>query len=413
MQRLNVLISAFSCQPSVGSERGTGWDCATHLARYHDVWVLTRGSQRRAIEAELADRPIDSLCFIYLDLPDVGRIFNWENRGRSFQISYYLWQLAAYFVARRAFREIGFHVVHHVTLVKYWAPSFLALLPAPFVWGPVGGGESVPREFGRRFGLSGRIYEFLRNSARRLGEKDPFVRATARRAAASLAASPESAARMSLLGSSAVQVYPAIGVSERDLAILDQDAVGQETRRFISIGRLIHWKGFDLGLRAFAKAGLPDWKFAIVGDGAERQRLERLAKELGIAHSVEFRGALGRAETLRLLAESAVLVHPSLHESGGMVCLEAMAARKPVLCLAIGGPAVHVTHETGVPVPVRDPAQTIAELAAAMTRLAADAALRRKLGEAGRRRIETEFMWAEKARHYCALYESVISQPVP
>jgi glycosyltransferase involved in cell wall biosynthesis len=48
-----------------------------------------------------------------------------------------------------------------------------------------------------------------------------------------------------------------------------------------------------------------------------------------------------------------------------------------------------------------------------MTRLAADAALRRKLGEAGRRRIETEFMWAEKARHYCALYESVISQPAP
>ena len=67
------------------------------------------------------------------------------------QIHYYLWQIQAYFKAFRLHQEIEFDVVHHVTFVKYSTPSFLSLLPVPFVWGPVGGGESAPKTFLARF----------------------------------------------------------------------------------------------------------------------------------------------------------------------------------------------------------------------------------------------------------------------
>ena len=60
--------------------------------------------------------------------------------------------------------RIGFQVVHHVTFVNYWMPTFLALLPAPFVWGPVGGGESAPRSFLSSFSWRGRIHELLRTA---------------------------------------------------------------------------------------------------------------------------------------------------------------------------------------------------------------------------------------------------------
>ena len=112
-------------------------------------------------------------------------------------------------------------------------------------------------------------------------------------------------------------------------------------------------KAFHLGLRAFAQfhRQLPESEYWIIGDGPERKGLERLARQLGVAESVRFWGWLPRPEALRLLAECDVLVHPTLHDSGGWVCLEAMVAARPVVCLDLGGPGVQVTDETGIKLP--------------------------------------------------------------
>src|SRR5690606_13744297 len=118
--------------------------------------------------------------------------------------------------------------------------------------------------------------------------------------------------------------------------------------RFVSIGNLFSLKGFHLALRAFARADLPDAEYWVIGDGPQRARLEALVTELGLAGRVTFWGHVPRQATLRLVKSCDVLVHPSLHDSGGWVCLEAMAARKPVICLRLGGPATQVTPSTGV-----------------------------------------------------------------
>ena len=73
-----------------------------------------------------------------------------SGRGVSGGASlYYLWQIGAYRIGKRLHQQVRFDLVHHVTFVNYWLPSFLALLPVPFVWGPVGGGESAPKTFTR------------------------------------------------------------------------------------------------------------------------------------------------------------------------------------------------------------------------------------------------------------------------
>ena len=123
-----------------------------------------------------------------------------EGAKGGTHLYYYLWQMGIYFLAKRLHREVGFDLVHHVTFVNYWMPSFLALLPVPFVWGPVGGGESAPRAFFRTFSLRGRMYEYLRNLARFVGEHDPFTRLTAQKATIALATTSESATRLRCLG---------------------------------------------------------------------------------------------------------------------------------------------------------------------------------------------------------------------
>jgi glycosyltransferase involved in cell wall biosynthesis len=128
-----------------------------------------------------------------------------------------------------------------------------------------------------------------------------------------------------------------------------------------------------------------------------------------------FWGRLPRLADVRgKLAESDVLVHPSLHDNFGNVCLEALAAGKPVLCLDWGGPALQVTPECGIKVFPKTPEQTVAELAAAMERLYREPDLRRRMGESGRRRVHEHFSWDQKGDEMMAAYvEAAESRPRP
>ncbi len=403
MKRLKVLISAYACEPGKGSEPGVGWNVVREMARHHDVCVLTRENNRSAIEDELAGTLVPGLRFAYYDLPRWARW--WKKGGRGVQLYYYLWQLGAYIVARRLHQEIGFNLVHHVTFVKYWAPSFVSLLPVPFVWGPVGGGESAPKAFCQDFSAQGKQYERLRDWARWLGEHDPVVRLTARRSRVALATTEDTAERLRVMGVREVHTLSQVGFRRQELTGMDRlSASGGPIARFVSVGNLLHWKGFHLGLRAFAEAGLQDAEYWVIGDGPERLSLESLARSLGIADCITFWGQLSRQDALRKLVKCSALVHPSLHDSGGFVCLEAMAAGKPVICLDLGGPAVQVTPETGIKIAARHPAQVVSDMADAMRRLAEDDGLRQRMGEAGRQRVHEEFSWTRQGDRLNAHY---------
>jgi len=406
--RLNVLISAYACSPSRGSEPGQGWNVALQMARYHDVWLLTRANNRPAIEAALAQQHACSFRCVYYDLPRWARW--WKRGGRGIRLYYYLWQLGAWAVARRLNRTIAFDVVHHVTFGRYWAPSFVSLLSAPFVWGPVGGGESTPRAFLQGMGARGRAYEAVRSAAQWVAELDPFLRLTARRSCRALATTPETAMQLRRLGCRAVDVLGAVGVTEQDAAELQrQPGVNHDALRFLSIGRLLPWKGFHLGLQAFARAEMSGAEFWIIGDGPDRRRLEALVQQLGVAAQVRFLGVLPRTETLARLGECRALVHPSLHDSGGWVCLEAMLAELPVLCLDHGGPATLVTRDTGFLANAQSPDLAVRDLAAAMAELAHRPDRARAMGKAARARMLTEYPWSYKGEQLDAVYRDVVA----
>ena len=407
---MKVLISAYSCEPNQGSERGVGWNIVRQVANHHQVWVLTRPDESaEAIEAELMRNPVPNLRFVYFTLPIWGGGWRWGQSG-AMQIHYYLWQIQAYFVARRLHHEVGFDITHHVTFVKYSNPSFLSLLPVPFVWGPVGGGESAPKEFWRDFSLRAKVYESARGLVRWIGERDPFVYMTAKKSAIVRVTTEDTAQRLYRMGINHVEIASESGIAEEEIAHLAKCAIpDNSTIRFISMGRLLHWKGFHLGLRAFAKANLPNAEFWVAGDGPELKRLQTLTEDLGISDRVKFWGRLPREETLDKLSKCHVLVHPSLHDSGGWVCLEAMAAGRPVLCLDLGGPAVQVTKETGIKIAAHNPEQAVDDLAAAIVRLAENSELRMRMGQAGQKLVSESHSWRARGEEIAKLYEDIVA----
>jgi glycosyltransferase involved in cell wall biosynthesis len=122
---------------------------------------------------------------------------------------------------------------------------------------------------------------------------------------------------------------------------------------------------------------------------------------------------MARAQVLERLAECDVLVHPSLHDSGGYVCVEAMAAGRPVICLELGGPALLVTEQTGIKIPATSPEQVIRDLAAAMSQLACDPLECERLGESARRRVRENFAWEGKGDFIAAIYNRVALKAAP
>ncbi len=168
-----ILLSAYACEPGRGSEPALGWGWATELARAgHQVWVLTRADNRPAIERDaLAADP--KLNFVYFDLAA------WAQRCRKGlgKILYYvLWQWCAVRHIRKRFPALPFDVVQHVTYASGRYPSFMASLGIPFYFGPVSGGETVPRRMRSSFSFAQRCRERLRDLSNFVVPRDPVMR---------------------------------------------------------------------------------------------------------------------------------------------------------------------------------------------------------------------------------------------
>lgn len=407
---LRVIASAYACEPNKGSEPGIGWNIVRQLARWHKLWVITRANNRPQIEQALEKNPVPNLSFVYFDLPQWARW--WKKGTRGLQLYYYLWQIGAYQKARQLHEQQPFDIAHHVTFGRYWTPSFLSLLPVPFVWGPVGGGESMPPTFWEDINWKGQLYERTRNIARWVGEHDPFVRATARHSSAALPTTRETARTLKKLGVDNLQVLGNAALNQQEMDTMAADPPAAESPiRFASIGRLLHWKGFHLGLRAFAQANLSKAEYWIIGEGPEQERLQQLAAALGIDQQVTFWGSLPRAQTLQKLQQCHSLLHPSLHDSGGWVCIEAMAAGRPVVCLNLGGPALMVTNETGFKIDARDAEEAITDLRQAIQTLANNHSLRDKMSHKARHRARKWFTWEHKAKVIQKIYQAAASSP--
>jgi colanic acid/amylovoran biosynthesis glycosyltransferase len=174
----------------------------------------------------------------------------------------------------------------------------------------------------------------------------------------------------------------------------------------LTVARL-HWKkGYDYGLAAIRElvdAGV-DVEYRVVGSGPEEPAIRAAAVDLGLTRRVRLLGDRLHDAVLAELHAADVLMHPAVSEGFCNAVLEAQAAALPVVCSDADGLAENVADGiTGVVVPRRD----AKALAAALARLAADPELRRRMGEAGRRRVIERFDSARQIQGFVDLYEEV------
>lgn len=174
-----------------------------------------------------------------------------------------------------------------------------------------------------------------------------------------------------------------------------------------TVGSLTREKGMDLLLAAASRLRpcRPDLRLCVVGDGVERQRLERQVRASGLQDTVFFAGA--QADVRPWLASADVFALASRAEGLPGAMLEAMAMERPVVATRVGGiPEAAVDGVSGLLVPPEDPEA----LAVALERLLADAPLRERMGREGRQRVCAEFTVARMVERVAEEYERLLAE---
>lgn len=416
---MKLLVSAFACvgDPDERFERGgegvLGWNIIQQLSRFHEVWMLTHPQNRNAIEATLKVEPHPTLRFEYFSLPIVFEPLRKIPGG--IQLYAYLWQLKAYFVARRLHQRFHFDAFHHVTYANDWMASFIgALLPIPYIRGPGGGAHQTPKSFLKAYPLRGRVWEWLRAWGQWLFRHDPFFILGQRRARAILVCNREALEAIPAKWRHKAILFPVNGVSARDLALTVSEGKPSNKFRVLSAGKLIRLKGFHLAIKAFKSFAecCPEAEFTIVGDGPELSHLKTLVRKLRLETQVRFEKWMQREELLLKMRSCDVFLFPSLRDGGGAVVVEAMTAGKPVICLDIAGPGIHVTDDCGIKITPKSPEQAVSEMAKALERLYWDSELRLQMGKAARARAEQVYHWDRLGERMLEIYEQALYLPL-
>lgn len=174
------------------------------------------------------------------------------------------------------------------------------------------------------------------------------------------------------------------------------------------VGRLVYEKGAHVLVNTVPKVvEKVNAKFIIVGNGYMKDQLSNLVKSMGLAHKVMFTGFVDD-ETLRKLQKCAdVSVVPSLFEPFGIVALEAMAAKSPVVVSDTGGLSEIVEHDvTGVKVYVNNPDS----LAWGITRVLLDDGYANWIRVNAYKKVQEKYDWNKIAQQTKAIYESVLGE---
>lgn len=330
---MKILLSAYACEPNRGSEPGVGWNWLVQIAeRGHHVTVITRKNNKNVIEN--ANYKNANIQYIYYDLP--ANII-WIKKIIGVHLYYLLWQIGIYFSIKKQLHILKPDIIHHITFVAIRKFSFLCFLGIPFYYGPLGGGESCPDALLKGLPFHYFLKEKLRKLLNSLVKWNPISTAMFNHSRKIFATTNESVAYFPDSLKDKIHTFPAIGVDKEKLK-LNKNYENKDLK-ILYVGNFIYWKGIQIVLDALfiLKSKKIDFTFTIVGKGDFELFLKNKVRDLGLEKNIHWIKWLPQEDLKELYQSNDIFLFPSLHDSGGMVLLEAISNGLPVMSFNLGG----------------------------------------------------------------------------
>lgn len=417
-KKLRVLVIAEACNPEWTSVPLVGYNVAHALASRNDLEVTLATHPRNRPEIE-ADEISKLATVIYPDNEYIaGLVFRLAKRirggtGKGWTTNTAFKWLSYVFFERELYKLVGdqlkqgeFDLIHRVTPVSPTMPSPISRKTnVPMLIGPLNGGLPWPNEFPQLRQQEKEFLVPLRKSYKLL----PFYKATYKNIRGVIAGSRHTSTEIPKYFQGRRYVMPENGVDPRRFTLADGWTPPDGRFRFITIGRLVPYKGLWLTLTAMRDSPkLRQCDLYVVGDGPERENLQKMVNDFGLAQRVRFLGWVDQVELAREMSQAQAFVFPSLREFGGGVVLEAMSSGLPSIIVDYGGPAELLDERSGILLPMTDEANLISSLRSSMERLLDDPKQCRTFGSTAVQRVRIEFTWESKAAQLKRIYNDIL-----
>ncbi len=379
-----VLLSAYACDPSKGSENANGWNWAIELAKLnYTVHIITTSEGKDKVEKELAKYEGLKLYFHFIDHNKFWkRAYFWHFS--LMYIAYFLWQYKIFIYAKKLHKKEKFNIVHHVTWGSVKIGSFLCKLDnIKFIFGPVGGGHKAPKVLKKYF-YEDWSKEVFRNFANDfVGYLNPLTRYTLKKSTVVFATNDETVNFAKKNGATNVKLVIDSALSAK---FIRKSPPERKNVKFnlLWLGRLYSFKGLGLVLDAFANLDQKikeKIEFNIVGDGPFRNKFLEIIKEKKLEEFINFHGMIPFSDVNTQYSKADAFIFCSLRDSCPAQHLEAMSFGLPIITLNIHGSKLIVPDDAGIKISVIDEETTVNDISKAILKLFTDDKLRLLLGE--------------------------------
>ena len=399
------LLLAYACEPDKGSEPGVGWNWALEIARRNRVIVITRTNNRESIEKFLENQTYENISFEYCDVPK-GLSF-WKKGQKGLYLYYFLWQLFSLKRAKTITKRVSVDYAMAVTFGNIWLPTFIHKLPCDCIWGPLGGGEAIPKAFWEKISFRQRTFEKIRRFNARIPLTNPFLRGLCKKSKLILVRTKDTERCIPRKFQNKCLLCIETGISQKDLdkyGSIESKAKAVQVYDFVVVGKLTSFKQVNIAIDAFSAICQKDCvgKLHIIGDGPEKASLQRIVEEYRIESQVVFHGNVSHDKVLEIMSACHAVVMPSLKEGGSWVMYEAMLLKKPMICFNHAGMAVVETEETAILIPVIPYEAAVKKFAEGMQYLAENPEASQAIGVRAFEHVKADLQWKN---HVDRMYE--------
>lgn len=394
-ERLKIFVSAYACEPNLGSEKGVGWHWILEMNKYFEIWAMTRADHERDITKWMKDHPQDhDIHFVYYDMPKWARF--WKRGMRGVHLYYLLWQQLSNRLVKKTMLENNIQIFHLLTWGNALWPISSYGQKKFFIWGPTGGIDTIPAEYSCHYHWRDRMQEAIRRFTIRSLKFNPVFQRQCKNADLILCKASSIYYAIKPCYRQKAKLFTDVAVEMKDVDQMTSQASTNPKIKCIVVGQLDAWRGFDILLEAFAiaKKEIPVLHLDIIGKGSDGKRISQMIDRLRLKDSVSMVGKVSMDEYLQRMADCDIVLNPSLKEGAVTVAFDSMAFSKPLICIETGGYTNYFNNEYAIVLERKSRKETINNLVSALLRLK-DKSERNRLGSLSHNKGK-EFTWEHK-----------------
>lgn len=399
----SLALITYDISPYRGSEASVSWNYVWNM-RHTNKLIVIYGKGKDEIERFIVENgSVENVEFINNPVETV------TGKGIMMDIKYNLayrrWHLKTYEMVNKMVDEGRVDLIHYLNPIGFKEPGFLwKITKVPYVWGPIQGVENRPFELYHALSVKGKCNALVRRIVHNgLFILMPRLKKALDRVDVVFAATPNTVKNLKRWYHKDSIYLPENGIMkmERTTPVMYDGGV----LRLIWIGGICERKALVILLDALAKVGGHNWHLDVLGDGDQKEKLQKKFSHLN--NHITWHGMVDRASVQEVLFQSHLHVISSLGEGNPTILWEAFGKAIPTLTLDHCGMAGVVCEKCGIKIPIHSYNQVVEDIVDRINGVLHNPKIIEQLS-VGTIECAKKFMWSNRIDLYNETYEKLI-----